>query len=59
MKDYIVGILMGAYDFINPEYARNRRMAEFEGLKESGKLEGMCSFEVHRLFGIHKISKEF
>lgn len=59
MKDYIVGVFKKAYGFINPEYARDIRMAKFELLKESGALERMCSSEVHKMFGIRKISNEF
>jgi len=59
MKEYVVGFFKKAYELINPEYARVKRMARFEELKKSGELEGMCSSEVHRLFGIHKTSDEF
>lgn len=59
MKDYVVGFFKKAYEFVNPEYARDRRMARFEGLKESGELEFMCASEIHGLFGIRKESLEF
>ncbi|VVB78272.1 Uncharacterised protein [uncultured archaeon] len=59
MKDYIAQYFKKAYEFINPEYARNMRMAKFEALLKSGELEGMCASEIHNLFGISKVSTEF
>lgn len=59
MKEYVTRFLEKAYELINPEYAQDRRMAKFEGLVESGELEGMCASEVHRMFGIKRISNEF
>ncbi len=65
MKDYAAAYLaelfegvLKIYDFFTPEQARARRMVEFELLRTSGKLEGMCSSEVHKLFGIHRESNE-
>jgi hypothetical protein len=59
MKDYIAGFLQKAYGLINPEYARNKRMEKFDCLVESGQLEKMCASEIHKLFGIKRISNEF
>ncbi|MFA5258507.1 MAG: hypothetical protein WC979_04210 [Candidatus Pacearchaeota archaeon] len=59
MDNYITEFFQKAYEFISPEYARNKRMTKFEALVESGELEGMCSSEVHNLFRIKRISNEF
>ena len=65
MKDYSSNIteffqgILRVYDFFNPEYARDQRMARFEELVESGKLESMCASDVHTLVGIRRISNEF
>jgi hypothetical protein len=59
MKEYLTKFFGRAYELINPEYARDRRMAKFERILESGELEGMCSSELHNLFGIKRISNEF
>lgn len=58
MIEYFAKLLQKAYEFINPIYAQNRRLAEFEELKNSGRLEGMCGSEVEAMFGIRGISSE-
>jgi len=47
-KDSVVEFIKRAYEKINTPY----RMARFEEMLRSGKLEGMCSSKVHKRFGV-------
>ncbi|MBS3074839.1 hypothetical protein J4429_00110 [Candidatus Pacearchaeota archaeon] len=59
MIKYLTKFLQKAYEFIHPVYTQNKKLAEFDKLKKSGRLEGMCASEVHKLFRITRISPEF
>jgi len=59
MKNYVVGFLSRAYEFVNPEYARDKRMKKFNELKNNGALERMCASQIHKIFRITKVSNEF
>lgn len=62
MIDYIINFLEDVYDFINPNYEieqRNKRVAKFEELRTSGKLEKMTTSEIHQSLGITRESRDF
>ena len=58
MKEYVVKFFQEAYKIINPNYARDKRIARFKELENNGELEKMCTSEIHELFGIKKYSHE-
>jgi len=59
MKEYLSRFFRRAYELINPDYARNKRMAKLKELEDNGELARMCASEVHKMFRIKKISREF
>jgi len=42
------------HDLNNPVQAGCKRLTKFKEMEKSGKLENMCAFEIHEMFGIRK-----
>ncbi len=59
MQEYVVEFFKKAYVLIDETYARDRRMSVLKELEQSGKLERMCTSEIHEILGIRKVSNEF